>query len=358
MAVSPDFWRDKTVFLTGHTGFKGAWLSLWLKRLGAKVTGFALGPPTTPSLYELAGIKNCVTSVHGDVRDISAVTAAIDQCQPGVVIHMAAQSLVRPSYTDPVLTYTTNVLGTVNVLEAVRKAQCVRAAVIVTSDKCYENSGSHHAFVETDPMGGHDPYSSSKGCAELVTAAYRRSYFDAGDAAPPVGLASARAGNVIGGGDWARDRLIPDLITAFTQGRPAQLRNPRAIRPWQHVLEPLSGYLCLAQRLWDEGSAFSGGWNFGPDQTDIRPVDWVADSVAALWGGGAQLAPAPGDHPHEAPTLTLDCTKAKNRLHWAPRLPLAEALEWTVTWYRAYSERQPLRELTERQIDQYAERRP
>lgn len=358
MAVSSEFWRDKTVFMTGHTGFKGAWLSLWLTRLGAKVTGFALDPPTTPSLYELARIEDCVTSVHGDVRDLSAVTAAVDQCRPGIVIHMAAQSLVRPSYADPVQTYATNVLGTVNVLEAARRTQSVRAAVIVTSDKCYENSGGRRAFVETDPMGGHDPYSSSKGCAELVTAAYRRSYFTAGGTAHPAGVASARAGNVIGGGDWARDRLMPDLITAFVKRRPAQLRNPQAIRPWQHVLEPLSGYLCLAQRLWDEGGAFSGGWNFGPEPTDIRPVAWVADRVAALWGDGAQWAPAPGNHPHEAPTLTLDCTKAKDRLHWAPRLSLAEALEWTVAWYRAYGEKRPLRQLTERQIDQYAERQP
>lgn len=356
MAVSLEFWRDKTVFMTGHTGFKGAWLSLWLRKLGAEVIGFSLNPPTTPSLYELGRVDDCLTSLHGDVRDLSAVTAAIDQCRPGIVIHMAAQSLVRPSYADPVLTYTTNVLGTVNVLEAVRRAGCVRAAVIVTSDKCYENSGDNHAFVETDPMGGHDPYSSSKGCAELATAAYQRSYFDAGDTAHPVGLASARAGNVIGGGDWARDRLIPDLITAFAQRRPAQLRNPQAVRPWQHVLEPLSGYLSLARRLWDEGSAFSGGWNFGPEQTDIRPVAWVADSMAALWGDGAQWAQAPGSHPHEAPTLTLDCAKARDRLHWTPLLTLAEALEWTVTWYRAYSEDRPMRRLTERQIDQYTER--
>jgi CDP-glucose 4,6-dehydratase len=359
MAVSRDFWRDKTVLVTGHSGFKGAWLSLWLHKLGAKVIGFALDPPTTPNLYELARIEDCITSVRRDVRDIGAITATIDEYRPGILIHMAAQSLVRPSYLDPVLTYTTNVLGTVNVLEAARHAQSIRVVINITSDKCYENSGRHHAFVESDPMGGHDPYSSSKGCAELVTAAYQHSYFAPGDAlAHPRGLASVRAGNVIGGGDWAKDRLIPDLITAFMEGRPAQLRNPRAIRPWQHVLEPLSGYLCLAQCLWNDGPDFSGGWNFGPEQTDIRPVAWVADAVAALWGDDAQWAVAEGDHPHEAPTLRLDCAKAKERLHWTPRLSLAEALEWTVAWYRAYAGDQSLRYLTEQQIDQYAERQP
>lgn len=350
MAVAPDFWRQKTVLLTGHTGFKGAWLSLWLQRLGVQLIGFSLEPPTSPSVFELAGVKDGMTSVHGDVRDLDAVVAAVQRHRPTVIIHMAAQSLVRRSYEDPVGTYTTNVTGTVHVLEAARLAPGVRVVVSVTSDKCYENSGHSSAFVETDAMGGHDPYSSSKGCAELVTAAYRRSYFS-NPGAPA--LASARAGNVIGSGDWATDRLIPDLVKAFMERRPALIRQPGALRPWQHVLEPLAGYLLLVQRLWEDGAAYAGGWNFGPDPTEVKPVAWVADRMAALWSADAQWTQAPGRHPHEAPALCLDSGKAKQRLHWHPRLSMDEALAWTAAGYQAHARGHSLRGLIEQQIDRY-----
>lgn len=347
--VTEDFWRGRRVFLTGHTGFKGAWLSLWLQSMGADVTGFALAPPTSPSLFELARVASGMRSLTGDVRDPQAVTGAMRAAAPDVVIHMAAQSLVRPSYADPVETYATNVMGTVHVLDATRHVPGVRAAVIVTSDKCYENREWVWGYRETEAMGGFDPYSSSKGCAEIVTAAYRASYFDGGRG-PAV--ASARAGNVIGGGDWAVDRLVPDAMRAFERDERLVVRNPAAVRPWQHVLEPLSGYLLLAEAL-AEGKPVATGWNFGADDGQSRPVSWVADRLVALWGGRAAWAHDARHQPHEAMTLRLDSSKARHELGWRPALSLDTALEWTVAWYRAPRRGEDLRDLSLAQIARY-----
>ena len=332
------FWRGRRVFLTGHTGFKGSWLALWLSELGAEVTGFALAPPTVPSLFELTRMEGRLRHVQGDVRDEAGLTLTIAAARPEVVIHMAAQSLVRLSYDEPVATYATNVMGTVNLLEAVRHTPGVRAVVCVTSDKCYENRETGQAYVEDDPMGGWDPYSSSKGCSELVVSAYRRSFFDPNQMdARRVAVASVRAGNVIGGGDWAADRLVPDLMRGFAEGHRPRIRFPGAIRPWQHVLGPLSGYLLLAQRLVLGGPAVAEGWNFGPDAGDARPVGWIADRLAALWGDGAGWDRAGGTQPHEAAFLQLDASKARARLGWRPAWELDEALARTVEWYRAFA---------------------
>lgn len=348
------FWRGRKVFLTGHTGFKGSWLALWLQRLGADLTGYALPPPTEPSLFEEAGVARGMRSLTGDIRDGAALAEALRAAAPEVVIHMAAQPLVRASYEDPVETYSTNVMGTVHLLEAVRRTPSVRAVVNVTTDKCYDNREWLWGYRENEPLGGHDPYSSSKACAELVTAAWRSSFFAAG--ATGVALASARAGNVIGGGDWAKDRLVPDILAAFDAGRPAVLRNPQAVRPWQHVLEPLRGYLQLAERLCTEGAGFAEAWNFGPEAQDARPVAWVADRLAALWGGGAAWQAESGAHPHEARLLSLDIAKAATRLPWRPALPLAEGLELVVAWARARQAGADVRTLTLEQIAGYESR--
>ncbi|NLX57877.1 MAG: CDP-glucose 4,6-dehydratase [Phycisphaerae bacterium] len=346
------FWNGKRVLVTGHTGFKGAWLALWLSELGAEVTGYALPPPTEPSLFVDADVARGLRSVIGDVRDLDALTAVLRECQPEVVFHMAAQALVRASYRDPVATYATNVMGTVHLLEAVRQTGSVRAVVNVTSDKCYANTGDRRRFREEDAMGGSDPYSNSKGCAELVTSAYRASFF--AQAGAPA-LASARAGNVIGGGDWAADRLVPDCIRALGEGGAVRIRNPEAVRPWQFVLEPLSGYLMLAERLWSDGAACAEGWNFGPDEADARPVSYVADRVVELWGRDASWTTDGGTHPREAAWLSLDCTKARERLSWRPAMTLDEALRWTVRWYRDRADGRDARERTLEQIRRYAE---
>jgi CDP-glucose 4,6-dehydratase len=338
------------VFVTGHTGFKGAWLLQWLKHLGAEVTGYALAPDTTPSLFEAANAGQGICSLLADVRDLASLTDALADSHAEVVFHLAAQSLVRESYARPVDTYATNVMGTVNLLEAVRTNDCVRAVVVVTSDKCYENREWPWAYREGEPLGGHDPYSSSKACAELVTSAYRDSFFRAADAPR---IASARAGNVIGGGDWARDRLVPDLLRAFADGEPALIRNPAAIRPWQHVLEPLHGYLMLAEALVEKPDA-DVAWNFGPGEQDVRPVRWVADQLVTLWGDGAAWTQDERDQPHEAMTLKVDSTRARAALGWRPRLSLQTALEWIVEWQKAF-ERAPERaaELTLAQITRF-----
>ena len=351
MAVNPAFWRGKRVLLTGHTGFKGSWLALWLDSLGAKVSGFSLDVPTSPSLFEAARVKESLRDGRGDVRDLRAVQAAVHDASPDIVFHLAAQSLVRQSYAQPVETYATNVMGTAHVLEAARSAPSIRALVVVTSDKCYDNRESGHAYVEADPMGGRDPYSSSKGCAELVTAAYRNSFFK--EAKP--GIASARAGNVIGGGDWSQDRLLPDIYRAAAAREPVCIRNPKAVRPWQHVLEPLAGYLLLAERLHTDGPRVAEAWNFGPDKTDSRPVAEVVERVVKLWGDGLRWEPDPGSHPHEALLLRLDSAKARKRLAWQPQLPLDEALAWTVDWYKAHLRREDMRGVTLAQIARYAE---
>lgn len=310
------FWHGKRVFLTGHTGFKGGWLSLWLQQLGADVTGYALDAPTSPSLFEAASVARGMRSIIGDVRDGDAVKRAMAVARPDIVIHMAAQPLVRYSYVNPVETYSTNVMGVVNLLEAVRATPGVRAVVNVTSDKCYENREWPWGYRENEAMGGYDPYSNSKGCAELVTAGYRSSFFHA-DKYPEHGVAlgSGRAGNVIGGGDWALDRLIPDMLRAIGAGEPVMIRNPHAIRPWQHVLEPLSGYLTLAEKLYTEGPVHAEGWNFGPYDTDAKPVEWIVERMTQEWGAGASWTLDGQDHPHEATYLKLDCSKARGR--WA-----------------------------------------
>ncbi|HWI08503.1 MAG TPA: CDP-glucose 4,6-dehydratase [Solirubrobacteraceae bacterium] len=350
--VDPDFWRGRSVFVTGHTGFKGAWLSLWLQSMGAHVTGFADEVPTTPSLFELARVGDRLIDVRGDVRDHEAVLDAVAGHAPEIVIHMAAQPFVRRSFLDPRATYETNVMGTVNVLEAVRATPSVRVVVNVTSDKCYDNDPSRpdRPFVEDDPKGGHDPYSNSKGCAELVADAYLRSFFGAGATAPDgPRLGSARAGNVIGGGDWGEQRLIPDIMRGALDGAPIAVRNPEAVRPWQHVLNPLSGYLLLAQRL--EGSAAcQGGWNFGPALDDAQPVRTLADRLTELWPGDLRWQLDPGPHPHEARYLALDSTKAREQLGWRPTWDLDEALARIVAWYAALRDGADMQAVTLEQI--------
>ncbi len=352
--VKASFWVDKVVLLTGHTGFKGSWIALWLQSMGAKVVGYALAPPTTPSLFVAANVAEGMVSIESDIRDFAALSAAFEKYRPEIVIHMAAQPLVRYSYANPIETYSTNVMGTVHLLEAARLTDSARAIVNVTSDKCYENREWAWGYRENEPMGGYDPYSNSKGCSELVTAAYRNSYFhpdkyrDHG-----VALASGRAGNVIGGGDWAEDRLIPDIMHAIMKGRPVNIRNPSAIRPWQHVLEPLSGYLMLAQKLFENGAAYGEGWNFGPNDEDAKPVSWIVDHLTKTWEDGASWMQDHGDHPHEAHYLKLDCSKAKMRLNWHPRWHLDETLAAIVDWHRAHQAGTNMRDFSLGQIQQY-----
>lgn len=350
-APDPEFWSGRRVLVTGHTGFKGAWLSLWLVELGAQVYGYATGVPTTPSLHALARVDDEVEYLVGDVLDAESLAAAVRRLAPEIVIHMAAQAFVRRSFSDPVGTYATNVMGTVNVLDAVRRAgRAVRAAIVVSSDKCYENREWPWGYRESEPMGGYDPYSSSKGCAELVTAAYRASYFDAPDA-PAV--ASARAGNVFGGGDWGEDRLLPDIFRAALVGAPIRIRSPQAIRPWQHVLNPLSGYLRLAERVWGDREC-AQGWNFGPGDGDARPVAWIVEQLSAGWDAALRWEIDPGPHPHEAHWLKLDSSLARARLDWAPSWELADGLDRTIAWYRAYRDGADVRELTLAQIRDFA----
>lgn len=352
--MNPEFWRGRKVFLTGHTGFKGSWLSLWLQQMGAELTGYALAPPTDPSLFEVAGVGQGMTSIIADIRDGAALAAAMRQVAPEIVIHMAAQPLVRRSYVDPIETYSTNVMGSVYLLEAVRQTPSVRGVLNVTTDKCYENREWVWGYRENEPMGGYDPYSNSKGCAELVSAAYRNSFFNAarhGD--HQVALATARAGNVIGGGDWAADRLIPDVLAAFARGEAVVLRNPQATRPWQHVLEPLRGYLMLAEKLCTAGPAFAEAWNFGPHADDARPVEWIVHQLAEKWGDDAHWQIDGSDHPHEAGYLKLDISKAAHGLDWHPALRLAEALDLIVDWAHCAQAGGDLRTLTQAQILAY-----
>ena len=329
--VNPSFWKGKKVFLTGHTGFKGSWLALWLQSMGAIVKGYALEPPTNPSLFLEAKVGDNMDSQIGDIRDLEMLKKSMIAFNPEILIHMAAQPLVRLSYLEPVETYTTNVIGTVNVLEAARSCPNLKAIVSVTTDKCYENKEWPWGYRENEPMGGHDPYSNSKGCAELVTSAYRRSFFHTTDTAS---IASARAGNVIGGGDWAEDRLIPDILKAFENSQPVIVRNPLSTRPWQHVLEPLSGYLVLAQQLVEKGDEFAEAWNFGPKDEDCKPVNWILDKMAADWGNGAGWELDKNNNPHEAGFLKLDCSKAAARLNWHPLWNLEHTLNLIVNWHQ------------------------
>ena len=330
--VDPDFWSGKRVFLTGHTGFKGSWMALWLQQMGAQVSGFALVPPSEPALFDVARVEDGMMSIIGDIRDREPLEQALLAADPEIVIHMAAQPLVRASYDDPIGTYATNVMGTVHLLEAVRKAPSVRACVVVTTDKCYENREWAWGYREDEAMGGYDPYSNSKGCAELVVSAYRRSFFADGR----VALASGRAGNVIGGGDWAADRLIPDILRAVERGEPVLIRNPLAIRPWQHVLEPVGGYLVLAQALWSDPAQAAQAWNFGPRDDDARPVQWIVERMCALWGDAADWTRDESVQPHEARYLKLDISKARSELGWQPRWDLSQALTSIVAWQRAW----------------------
>lgn len=348
-SMNSQFWHGKRVLITGHTGFKGSWLSLWLQQVGANVIGYALTPPTEPSLFTVANIAQGMTSIEGDIRDLIKLQAVMAEHKPEIVLHLAAQPLVRYSYKNPIETYATNVMGTANVLEAIRVTGGVQAAVMITTDKCYENNEWVWGYREQDRLGGHDPYSNSKACAELVTAAYRDSYFSQGS----VAIASARAGNVIGGGDWALDRLIPDMVRAFSENQTVQIRNPNAIRPWQHVLEPISGYLSLAERLWNEGIPYAAGWNFGPNDEDAKPVSWIVENLSQLWGDSASWQTDDGDHPHEATYLKLDCSKAKQALGWQPQLTLFTALEWTVEVYKAYRQNADINALMTAQIERF-----
>lgn len=349
LEVSPAFWRRKRVFLTGHTGFKGSWLSLWLERLGAELTGYALRAPTRPSLFEQARVARGMHSVTADVRDPSRLRAALRKARPQVIFHLAAQSLVRESYADPIGTYATNVLGTANLLEAARGIDSVRAIVVVTSDKCYDNREQHAAYTEEDALGGRDPYSSSKACAELVTAAYRQSFYADSRAA----VASVRAGNVLGGGDWSKDRIVPDALRAFVAGDTLRVRNPAAVRPWQHVLDPLHGYLMLAERLYRDGAAFAGAWNFGPASAGHKPVRWLVDQLVRRWGAAAAWRPDRGPRPHEALLLKLDCAKATKKLRWRARLDLHHTLDWVVDWHRRCEQGEDARRLSAEQIARF-----
>ena len=349
------FWTGKRVLVTGHTGFKGGWLCHWLQSLGAQVSGFALAPPTMPSLFEVTQLDALMDSTIGDIRDRTALAACVKRVQPELVLHLAAQPLVRQSYRDPAETYSTNVMGVVNLLDAVRECESVRAVINVTTDKCYENLERREPYRESDALGGYDPYSSSKACAELVTAAYRRSFLsEAG-----VALASARAGNVIGGGDWANDRLVPDMLRAFAQGEALHLRYPGAIRPWQHVLEPLSGYLALAEKLLTDGAAFAEAWNFGPDPDDEKTVGEIADTASRRWQDGDSGKGAPkitvdtAPQPHEAGTLKLDSTKARTRLGWHPRWNIETALARTLEWHNAWRRSDDMRAFTRKQLADY-----
>ena len=356
--IETDFWKNKRVFITGHTGFKGSWLSLWLHSLGAEVHGYALDPPTTPSLYELCRLEKRVRSTIADVRDRESLARTMASARPEIVIHMAAQPLVRDSYKLPVETFSINVMGTVHLLESVRSCPSVRAVINVTTDKCYENREWVWGYREHEPLGGYDPYSNSKACSELVTAAYRSSYFNPADHGKHgVAVASARAGNVIGGGDWATDRLVPDCLRSILKNEKIIIRNPQAIRPWQHVLEPLSGYLVLAQKLCWEAARYAEAWNFGPDDKDAKPVEWIVKRLCSKWGDNASYGIDSSKHPHEAHYLKLDCSKARSVLGWHPRWELDHALDSIVSWMRTYQGGKNVAEACLNQIQEYVQTR-
>jgi CDP-glucose 4,6-dehydratase len=347
------FWSGKKVLVTGHTGFKGSWLCLWLQTLGAQVTGYALHPPSTPNLFEAARVSSGIHSIHGDVRHHGELLKAFQQSQPEIVFHLAAQSLVRLSYQNPIETFETNIMGTAHVLECVRHTPSVRSAVIVTSDKCYENKQWNWPYREIDALGGHDPYSASKACAELVSSSFQSSFFASTPDGQKPFVATARAGNVIGGGDWAQDRLLPDLVRSFTSGDHLRVRHPHALRPWQHVLEPLRGYLVLAQALFEQHPYSTGAWNFGPSAEAVQPVQWIVEWLRNAWGGSAAWSVDPSPHPHEAGILTLDSSKAAAQLGWRPCLDLQAALRLTFTWYRRFLDGTDARHLCIEQIESY-----
>ncbi|MBE1274795.1 CDP-glucose 4,6-dehydratase [Enterovibrio baiacu] len=352
--MNPEFWKEKKVFITGHTGFKGGWLVIWLKEMGAIVKGYSLPAPTKPSLFQEANVGNDIENEEGDIRDFDKLCHSIATFGPDIVFHMAAQPLVRLSYEEPIDTYSTNVMGTVHLLESVKQVGSVKAVVNITSDKCYENREWVWGYREDEAMGGYDPYSNSKGCAELVASSYRQSFFNPNNyAMHGCALASVRAGNVIGGGDWADDRLIPDMLKAFSEGRDVEIRNPHAIRPWQHVLEPLSGYITVAERLYNHGCEFAEGWNFGPKEEDAKPVEWIVESLTSKWGEDADWFLSEGDHPHEAHYLKLDCSKARMRLDWQPVWDLETTLEKIVAWHKAWLNKEDMNKHTVKEINDY-----
>jgi CDP-glucose 4,6-dehydratase len=351
--MDPSFWQGRKVFLTGQTGFKGSWLSVWLHQLGAKVSGYALNPPTNPNMFESCRISQLVHSTIGDVRDAAMLANAVAAAEPEIIFHLAAQPLVRKSYQEPVETFSVNVMGTVNLLESARTIGSVRAVINVTTDKCYENKEWLWGYREIDPLGGRDPYSSSKACSELVTASYRASFFHGDGNCRKGSIATARAGNVIGGGDWSADRLIPDCIRAFARGDRILVRNPGAQRPWQHVLEPLSGYLTLAEAMFRDGQAYAESWNFGPDDRDMRPVEWIVESLCSKWGEGAGYSIAQEQGPHEAGILKLDSTKARSHLGWRSRWGIETALSKVIDWHKAFIRQDDLASICREQISEY-----
>jgi CDP-glucose 4,6-dehydratase len=356
--IDKEFWKGKKVFITGHTGFKGSWLCLWLYHLGAEITGYSLQAPTNPSLFGLCEIDKITNTINGDIRDREKLRLSLQQSNPDIVFHMAAQPLVRISYENPIETYETNVMGTANLFEAIRLANMqnkkIKAVVNVTSDKCYENKEWHWGYREYEPLGGYDPYSNSKACSELITACYRNSFFNPKTyETHGVAIASGRAGNVIGGGDWAKDRLIPDGIKCLLKGETIKIRNPKSIRPWQHVLEPISGYLLLAQKLYKEGVQYSEGWNFGPDAESEKTVEWAVSRLCHKWGSGSSFEIVPNNGPHEAHYLKLDCSKAKSELGWKPKWNLEYALDKVIEWSLAYKTGKDVRGVCLTQIHEY-----
>jgi len=352
------FWKNRNVLITGNTGFKGSWLSLWLQMLGAHVAGYSLSVPTKPSLYELCNLEDIVNTTFADIRNMDSLNNTFKKVKPEVVFHMAAQPLVRKSYVDPVDTYSTNVMGTVNLLESVRVSDSVKSVIIVTSDKCYENREWAWGYRENDPVGGFDPYSSSKGCAELVTNAYKNSFFNIRNYKKHgIGVASVRAGNAIGGGDWADDRLVTDIMNSITKSEAVLIRNPKAIRPWQHVLEPLSGYIEVAERLYENGKDYSESWNFGPYDDDAKPVEWVVKTLCLLWGKEASYVIDTNEHPHEAHYLKLDCSKARMKLNWYPLWKLETTLQKIIDWYKSYKNKEDIRIVTLKQIKDFQEQK-
>jgi CDP-glucose 4,6-dehydratase len=351
--MKSSFWKRKKVLITGHTGFKGSWLSIWLQSLGVDLIGFSKSIPTKPSLFEIADVQSGMISIMGNICDFEHIKQVVQEHKPEIIIHMAAQSLVRESYNNPIDTYSTNVIGTINLLESVRIAAKNRIVINVTSDKCYENLESNKSFQEDDPMGGFDPYSSSKGCAELITSAYRNSFFNIQQFYKHgIAIASVRAGNVIGGGDWSKDRLIPDVMNSLLSGHDLKIRNPDAIRPWQHVLEPLSGYLLLAEKLNKDGMKYSGAWNFGPSENDVKPVSWVIKKLSQYFDT-INYSVDTDQKPHEDTYLRLDCSKARNFLGWIPRTNLEIAIKWTAEWYKQFEQKTDLRAFTEKQIQEF-----
>jgi CDP-glucose 4,6-dehydratase len=346
--IDQTFWQGKRVFLTGHTGFKGSWLSLWLISLGAEVKGYALNPPTSPSLFNEARVESVIDSQIDDIRNQDKLHQSMTTFNPDVLIHMAAQPLVRYSYDAPIETYEINVIGTAKVLEVARSCANLKAIVNITTDKCYENDGRSEGYKEDDPMGGYDPYSSSKGCAELVTSSYRRSFLKG----QGIHIASVRAGNVIGGGDWADDRLIPDILRSFEQNKPVVIRSPKATRPWQHVLESLSGYLILAEKLYKNQGEYAGGWNFGPDEKDVKPVDWILDKMISKWPDSSWELDQ-HSNPHEASFLKLDISKSKSKLGWSPTWELNYTLERIIEWHKAWLAKKDMQAICLAEIEKY-----